>query len=96
MSILGNDWFDSEITEEFLYELGFYKIRKGYYSHTFHSSVFENLFFCNYSAVNNNLYISRSSFSPYGKKYKVYNKEDFLGVLQDHMGKFGVKIIDNE
>ena len=40
MSILGNDWFDSEITEEFLYELGFYKIRKGYYSHTFHSSVF--------------------------------------------------------
>lgn len=96
MSILGNDWFDSEITEEFLYELGFYKIRKGYYSQTYHSSVFENLFFCNYSAVNNNLYISRSYFSSPSKKYKVYNREDFLGALQSHLGKFGVKIIDHE
>ena len=37
-------------------ELWFY-IRKGYYSHTYHSLIFNNVFYCNYSAVNNNLYI---------------------------------------
>lgn len=96
MSILGNDWFESKITEEFLYELGFHKIRKGYYSHTYNSSIFNYTFFCYYSAVNNNLYISKSSFSPYSKKYKVYNREDFLGTLQNHLYKFGVKIIGHE
>lgn len=96
MSILGDDWFDSEITEEFLYELGFYKIRKGYYSHTYYSSIFNYAFYCYYSAVNNNLYISKSSFSPHGKKYKVYNRGDFLGSLRDHLYKFGVEIINHE
>ena len=94
MSILGNDWFDSEITEEFLSELGFYKIRKDYYSN--HYSVFCQTFYINYSKRSNSLYISNRHSIPRGTKYKVYSRLDFLGTLNAQIGKFGVKIIDHE
>ena len=38
MSILGGDWFDSEITEEFLHEYGFEKLIEGYYFNSYYVS----------------------------------------------------------
>ena len=38
MSILGGDWFDSEITEEFLHEYGFEKLIDGYYFNIYYVS----------------------------------------------------------
>lgn len=94
MSILGDDWFDSEITEEFLSELGFYKIRKDYYSN--HYSSLYQTFYINYSKRSNSLYISDRLSIPRGTKYKVYSRLDFLGTLNAQLGKSGVEIIGNE
>ena len=80
MSILEGDWFDSEITEEFLHEYGFEKLIEGYYFNSYYVS-YSYLIYIYYSKKSDNLYISDKFTLTHDTGYKVYNRLDFLEIV---------------
>ena len=80
MCILGDDWFDSEITEEFLHEYGFEKLIEGYYFNIYCIS-YSYLIYIQYSKKSDNLYISDKFILTHDTGYKVYNRLDFLEIV---------------
>ena len=95
MSILGGDWFDSEITEEFLHEYGFEKLIDGYYFNIYYVS-YPYPTYIYYSKRSNNLYISDKFTLTHNAGYKVYNRLDFLEILNILLKEFRIKNIENE
>ena len=95
MSILGDDWFDSEITEEFLHEYGFEKLIEGYYFNSYYVS-YSYLIYIYYSKKSDNLYISDKFTLIHSAGYNVYNRLDFLDTLNILLEEFKIKNIGNE
>ena len=95
MSILGGDWFDSEITEEFLHEYGFEKLIEGYYFNSYCVS-YSYLIYIYYSKKSDNLYISDKLTLIHNAGYKVYNRLDCLEILNILLEEFKIKNIGNE
>ena len=99
MSILGDDWFDSEITEEFLHECGFEKLIENYYFNSYCVSypyLIPYLIYIYYSKKSDNLYISDKFTLIHNAGYKVYNRLDFLEILNILLKEFRIKNIENE
>lgn len=99
MSILGGDWFDSEITEEFLHEYGFEKLIDGYYFNIYYVSypyLIPYLIYIYYSKKSDSLYISDKFTITFDAGYKVYNRLDFLEILNILLKEFRIKNIENE
>ena len=95
MSILEDNWFDSEITEEFLHEYGFEKLIDDYYFNIYYVS-YPYLTYIYYSKKSDNLYISDKFTLTHSAGYKVYNRLDFLEILNILLKEFRIKNIENE
>ena len=95
MSILGDNWFDSEITEEFLHEYGFKKLIDDYYFKIFCVS-YPYLTYIYYSKKSDSLYISNKCTLTHNAGYKVYNRLDFLERLNILLKEVRIKNIENE
>ena len=95
MSILEDNWFDSEITEEFLHEYGFEKLIEDYYFNIYCIS-YSYLIYIYYSKKSDNLYISDKLALTHDTGYKVYNRLDFLEILNILLKEFRIKNIENE
>ena len=95
MSILGDNWFDSEITEEFLHECGFEKLIENYYFNIYCVS-YHYPTYIYYSKKSDSLYISDKFTITFDAGYKVYNRLDFLEILNILLKEFRIKNIENE